>query len=100
MARNLNEMLEARSPESRRHIAAMATELQLEIKLHAIREALELSQAELGREMGISQPSVVAIEQRGAQIKLSTMKRYIEAMGGKLRIDVELPTGRHITIQM
>ena len=28
--------------------------------------------------------------------KLSTMKRYVEAMGGKLRVDVELPTGRHI----
>ncbi|MFH4312633.1 transcriptional regulator, partial [Acinetobacter baumannii] len=25
-----------------------------------------------------------------------TMKKYVEAMGGKLRIDVELPTGKHI----
>jgi len=40
-------------------------------------------------------PSVVAIEQRGNDIKLSTMKRYVEAMGGKLRIDVELPDGKH-----
>ncbi|MCG9262440.1 transcriptional regulator, partial [Acinetobacter baumannii] len=24
------------------------------------------------------------------------MKKYVEAMGGKLRIDVELPTGKHI----
>ncbi|HFX6219073.1 TPA: transcriptional regulator, partial [Acinetobacter baumannii] len=23
-------------------------------------------------------------------------KKYVEAMGGKLRIDVELPTGKHI----
>jgi hypothetical protein len=36
-----------------------------------------------------------AIENRGHDLKISTMKKY-EAMGGKLRIDVELPTGKHI----
>jgi predicted transcriptional regulator len=51
---------------------------------------------ELATALGISQPAVVAMEQRGSDIKLSTMKRYVEAMGGKLRVDVELPTGRHI----
>ncbi|MGV7104777.1 hypothetical protein ACWA3Q_18395, partial [Acinetobacter baumannii] len=37
-----------------------------------------------------------AIENRGNDLKISTMKKYVEAMGGKLRIDVELPTGKHI----
>lgn len=96
MAKNLTELLASRSPESRERIAALASDMLLEVRIQALREALDLSQAELARAMGISQPSVVAMEQRGVDIKLSSMKRYVEAMGGKLSIDVELPTGQHI----
>ena len=46
--------------------------------------------------MGIKQPSLSAIENRGNDLKISTMKKYVEAMGDKLRIDVELPTGKHV----
>jgi hypothetical protein len=31
----------------------------------------------------------------GRDLKLSTLKRYVEAAGGKLRLDVELPDGSH-----
>ena len=96
MARNLNDMLASRSQDSQHRIAEMADEMLLEVKFQAIREELELTQAELARNMGISQPSVVAIEQRGNDIKLSTIKRYIEAMGGKMSINIELPTGKHV----
>lgn len=61
-----------------------------------IREELEISQKELAATLGIKQPSLSAIENRGHDLKISTMKKYVEAMGGKLRIDVELPTGKHI----
>ena len=43
--------------------------------------------------MGVTQPAVVAIEQRGVDIKLVTLKRYIEAMGGKLSLTVEMKGG-------
>ncbi|AWK82674.1 helix-turn-helix transcriptional regulator [Photobacterium damselae] len=96
MARNLNDMLASRSQESQDRIAEMADEMLLEVQFQAIREELEITQAELARNMGISQPSVVAIEQRGNDVKLSTIKRYIEAMGGKMSINIELPTGKHV----
>ena len=96
MARNLNDMLASCSQDSQHRIAEMADEMLLEVKFQAIREELELTQAELARNMGISQPSVVAIEQRGNDVKLSTIKRYIEAMGGKMSINIELPTGKHV----
>ena len=96
MARNLNDMLASRSQDSQHRIAEMADEMLLEVKFQAIREELELTQAELARNMGISQPSVVAIEQRGNDVKLSTIKRYIEVMGGKMSINIELPTGKHV----
>jgi len=43
--------------------------------------------------MGVSQPAITQIEQRGNDVKLSTLKRYIEAMGGKLSLTVEMPEG-------
>lgn len=89
-------MLAQRTDESQQRINQLADEMLLEVKLHAIREELELTQSQIANEMGISQPSVVAIEQRGTDLKLSTMKRYVEAMGGKMSIDIELPTGKRI----
>ncbi|WP_413529672.1 helix-turn-helix domain-containing protein [Rahnella inusitata] len=96
MAKNLKQLMAERSPESQERITRMAEEMLLEVRLQALREQLAMSQAEVAKAMGISQPSVVAIEQRGNDIKLSTMKRYIEAMGGKLRLNVELPDGKHM----
>jgi predicted transcriptional regulator len=96
MGKTLTEMLASRSADSQQRIKDMADELMLEVRLQAVREELEVSQVELASALGISQPAIVAMEQRGSDVKLSTMKRYVEAMGGKLRVDVELPTGRHI----
>lgn len=96
MAKTLQELLEARSSESNARISKMADDLILENQLYRIREELELSQQQIADILGIKQPSLSAIEKRGNDLKISTMKKYVEAMGGKLRIDVELPTGKHI----
>ncbi|ECL4818669.1 XRE family transcriptional regulator [Salmonella enterica] len=42
----------------------------------------------------------VQLEQRGNELKLATLKRYIEAMGGKLSPDVELPTGKRVAFHI
>lgn len=94
MGKTLTKMLASCSVDSQQRIKDMADELILEIRLQAVREELEVSQVELASALGITQPAIVAMEQRGSDVKLSTMKRYVETMGGKLR--VELPTGRHI----
>ena len=96
MTKTLQELLAERSLDSQARIQQMAEQLFLENQLYRIREELEISQKELAQTMGIKQPSLSAIENRGNDLKISTMKKYVEAMGGKLRIDVELPTGKHI----
>jgi hypothetical protein len=35
------------------------------------------------------------MERPGHDIKFSSLKRYVEATGGKLHIDLELPDGSH-----
>ena len=88
-----DELLAKRSPESQQRIAQLADEIRLELKLSQLREELEISQQELAKKLNVSQPSIVALEKRGNDIKLSSVKRYIEAMGGKLSLTIELPTG-------
>lgn len=90
---NLDDFL-AELPQNRQaKIQEMAEELILEAGLSKLREDLELSQKDLAASLGISQPAVAQIEQRGNDIRLSTLKRYVETMGGKLSLAVEMPTG-------
>ncbi|MGL4860096.1 MAG: helix-turn-helix domain-containing protein [Enterobacteriaceae bacterium] len=98
--KTLRDAIANRSPESQSRIKEMADEMILETGLHLIRKELQLSQKSLAASMGVSQPAVNQIEQRGNDVKLATLKRYIEAMGGKLSIDVTLPTGKRVAFHL
>ncbi|HAK6590656.1 TPA: XRE family transcriptional regulator [Citrobacter freundii] len=98
--RTLDEVIASRSPESQARIKEMADEMVLEVGLQMMREELQLSQKHVAEVMGISQPAVTQLEQRGNELKLATLKRYIEAMGGKLSLDVELPTGKRVAFHI
>lgn len=91
--RKLNQLLAKRSPESQARIQQKAETKILEIRLRQLREELAMSQTELAKKMGISQPAIAAIEARGEEIKLASLKRYIEALGGTLSLSVEMPAG-------
>jgi hypothetical protein len=45
--------------------------------------------------MGVKQPTIAGMEKNGQDIKLSSLKKYIEATGGKLNIDIEMADGSH-----
>jgi len=98
--KTLNEAIASRSPEIQQLIQQTADEMILEPGLQLVREELNLSQKQLAELMGISQPAITQLEQRGNELKIATLKRYIEAMGGKLSIDVELPTGKRIAFHI
>ncbi len=83
------------SPEALAAAKDKAADMLLDIRLAELREITNLSQVEIAKAMGISQPSVANLEKPGKDLRLSSLKKYIEAAGGKLRIDVELPDGNH-----
>lgn len=91
--KTLQDVIAQMPPERQKRVKKMAEESMLEVELQRLRETLELSQQQLADIMGVTQPAVVAIEQRGVDIKLVTLKRYIEAMGGKLSLTVEMKGG-------
>lgn len=89
----LEDLIAQRSPKSQARIRNKAAEKILEIRLRQLREELALSQVQLAEKMGVSQPAIAAIEARGDELKLSSLKKYVEALGGKLSVTVELPAG-------
>jgi predicted transcriptional regulator len=73
------------TPEARAAAEAEAIQLDAEMDLAEVRRAMKLSQEELGQTLQINQGSVAKIEKR-ADMYVSTLRRFIEAMGGELEI--------------
>lgn len=95
MARTLDQMLANEKPEIVAAARKAASEMLLNIHLAELRERMNITQTELAGALGVKQPTVSDMEKPGRDIKLSSLKRYVEASGGKLRLDVELPDGSH-----
>ncbi|TPJ33472.1 helix-turn-helix domain-containing protein [Mesorhizobium sp. B2-6-6] len=60
-------------------------------RLRELRESLHLTQSELAAELQVSQNRVSTIE-RGdlAKAQLDTLRRYVQALGGTLNLEVQL----------
>jgi predicted XRE-type DNA-binding protein len=92
---NAQALLERESPEVRARVKAKADAILLELNLSEIRDYASASQKQIVEALGIKQPTISKMEKVGNDMKLSSLKRYVEATGCTLRIDVELPDGTH-----
>ncbi len=92
----LKELMTQQSQESQERIAAKVEDLRIIVALNQLREELNISQTELAAAMGVKQPTVAKIEQPDNDPRLSTLKRYVTALGGEVSIDVILPTGKRV----
>ncbi len=88
--RTFAELRARMTPEARRQSEVEALRLQEEMGLAEYRRLLKLSQEELGRSLDIGQGAVAKIEQR-SDMRISTLRRYIEALGGELEILARFP---------
>lgn len=90
MAKKFSELEKKMSPESRSRSDAEYRKLAEELPLHAIRAARELTQQQLASTLEIAQSEVSKIEHR-TDLYLSTLRRFIEAMGGRLELRAVFP---------
>lgn len=95
MSKTLEQLIAGQTPEVVAKAQTLAQEMLLNIHLAELRERVQKTQNEIAQELGLKQPTVAVMEKQGRDIKLSTLKRYVEATGSKLRIDIELPDGSH-----
>ena len=88
----LDDMMADVDPARRRRIEDRAAELIAEeMTLRELRKARKLTQVSVARELGISQDGVSRLEQR-SDLLLSTLRRTVEAMGGRLSLVARFPT--------
>jgi DNA-binding XRE family transcriptional regulator len=91
MTVSLEEILQRLPEERRRRIERMAAELIAEeMNLREVRRLRKLTQARLSKKLKIGQEGVSRIEKR-TDLYISTLRSYVEGVGGKLKLVVELP---------
>ena len=95
MARTLKQLLAQENAKVVTNAKQKAEAILLDIHLSELREKMNKTQVELANTLGVKQPNVAEMEKPGRDLKLSSLKKYIEATGGKLRLDIELPDGTH-----
>jgi transcriptional regulator with XRE-family HTH domain len=89
--KNLDQIRKQLSPARRKKIAARAATLIAEEKtLQELRQAHKLTQKRMAAVLGIGQDSVSRLEQR-SDLLISTLRGYVEAMGGRLSLVAEFP---------
>ena len=82
----------------RKKVEARAAELIAEeMSLQDLRKARIRTQARVAKELGINQENVSHIEKR-ADLLISTLSGYVEAMGGRLRLVAEFPDRPPVTL--
>src|ERR1039457_542618 len=91
MAKTLEQKMAALSPARRKKVEARTAELiEDETSLCDLRRALALTQEKMAEELGIGQDGISRLEKR-SDLLISTLRGYVEAMGGKLRLVAEFP---------
>lgn len=92
MARKFSELRSKMSPEARARVDARVVAALQQLPLLELRKARKLSQQTLAEALDTTQGEVSKIEHR-TDLYLSTLRSYIEAMGGELDIIARFKDG-------
>ncbi len=71
---------------------ARTTERLVEMPLHELRDAMQKTQTQLAAVLLVNQSTISKLERR-TDMYVSTLRSYIEAMGGELEILAKFPSG-------
>jgi DNA-binding XRE family transcriptional regulator len=90
-ATTLKDMMKELTPAQRRKVDTRAAQLITEeMSLRDLRRAHKLTQQRMAKALSIGQDGISRLEQR-SDLLLSTLRSYIEAMGGSLTLLAEFP---------
>jgi len=95
MAKKLDDILASLPTKRRAKIEIRAQELAT---LKDLRIATAFTQAEVAQALGVGQDSISRLEKRGDML-ISTLRNYVEGMGGKLDVVVQLPNHPPVVIK-
>jgi len=90
MARKFQELRAKMSPEAQSRSAARAEAMLLEMQLQELRKSRNLTQEVVAKVMDVEQAAVSKLERRD-DMYLSTLRAYIRALGGELKLVAAFP---------
>jgi transcriptional regulator with XRE-family HTH domain len=85
MNKSFSTLKSKMSLTSQKAVEEKTNQLLKEVLLYEIREQLHITQEDMAAKLNTKQANISRTERR-RDMKLSTLKRYIEAMGGELDI--------------
>ncbi len=94
MAKKLDDIMAAMPAKRRARIERRAMELAT---LKDLRKAAEQTQADLALTLGVGQDTISRLEKRSDML-LSTLRHYVESMGGKLELVAQFPNRPPVVI--
>jgi len=98
MATNVDDIIKKLSPAQRKKVEARAAQLIAEeMTLRELRHARKLTQVRMAKTLGITQDSVSRLEKR-SDLLLSTLRKTVEAMGGRLSLIAEFPDRKPVML--
>jgi len=99
MGRNIAEIMQSLSQERRELIENRAKEIKKEVNgLGELRRLMSLTQTQVAETLNVKQPSIHKIEKK-ADIYISTLERFVKAVGGTMEIVVNLPNHNTVKIK-
>jgi DNA-binding XRE family transcriptional regulator len=88
-----SKLVDRMTPERRARVEKGVRKDLERMLLIELRKLSGLTQVELARSLGIKQPTLSRLESQD-DMQISTLRRIIEALGGKMELIATLPTGR------
>lgn len=99
MSVTLKEILDSMTPKQRAQVDRRFKELVNEVEsLKELRRLSAKSQSKIAKKLKISQPAVSKIEKQ-TDMYLSTLRGYVEAIGGELEVIVRLPNRAPVKVR-
>jgi DNA-binding transcriptional regulator YiaG len=92
MARKFSDLRARMTPERQRRVRERSQALLAELPLQELRQARQLTQEALAQRLGSQQALVSKLERR-ADMYVSSLRSYIQALGGDLEIIARFPEG-------
>lgn len=92
MAKKFSELRAGMTSEAQSRSAARAEAMLVEMQLQELRKAREVTQVEVAKSMSVEQAAVSKLERR-EDMYVSTLREYVKALGGELKLVASFPDG-------
>jgi DNA-binding XRE family transcriptional regulator len=98
MANKWSNLKRKMSPQAQARVDARVKSTLQTMPLAEIRKAIGMTQADLAGKLDVAQGSVSKFE-NAADMYLTTLRKYVEALGGELHLTAKFADGRELEIE-